>query len=89
MRYLAGHSLARLSAERPFAYDFLDEPKERARMRTQTMAYWRDAAEDRRETLRDVGDRRARLIGRDGRLDEAELERLAKARDDRPMDLRE
>jgi len=86
VRYLAGHSLARLSAERPFAYDFLDEPKERARMRKQTMDYWRGAAEDRRRKLADP---EARLIGADGLLDEAELERLAKARDDRPMDLRE
>jgi hypothetical protein len=50
------------------------------------MAYWREAAEDRRGR---VADRGARLIGDDGRLDEATFERLAKARDDRPMDLRE
>lgn len=86
VRYRAGHSLARLSAERPFAYDFLDDPKERARLRRDTMAYWREAAEDRRGR---VADRGARLIGDDGRLDEATFERLAKARDDRPMDLRE
>ena len=86
VRYLAGHSLARLSAERPFAYDFLAEPGERARLRRETMAYWRGAAEDRRGQ---VADRQARLLGSDGRLDEATFDRLAKARDDRPMDLRE
>jgi predicted CXXCH cytochrome family protein len=86
VRYQAGHSLARLSAERPFAYDFLDEPNERARMRRETMAYWREAAEDRRGK---VVDRRARLLGEDGRLDEVQIDRLAKARDDRKMDLRE
>jgi hypothetical protein len=55
-------------------------------MRRETMAYWRAAAEDPRGR---VADRRARLLGDDGRLDEAEIERLAKARDDRTMDLRE
>lgn len=86
VRYQAGHALAKLSAERPFAYDFLAEPAERARMRRETMAYWRAEAEDPRGR---VAERRARLIGEDGRLDEAEIERLAKARDDRSMDLRE
>ena len=86
VRYLAGHSLERLSAELPFAYDFLDEPKERARRRREAMDYWRASAEDRKAR---VADRAARLLGSDGRLDEAEFERLAKARDDRSMDLRE
>jgi predicted CXXCH cytochrome family protein len=31
VRYIAGHSLGRLSPERPFVYDFLAEPRERAR----------------------------------------------------------
>jgi len=86
VRYLAGHSLERLGAERPFAYDFLAEPAERTRLRRDAMAYWRAEAEDRRGAVKD---RVARLIGRDGRIDEALVERLAKARDDRPMDLRE
>ena len=86
VRYLAGHSLERLSAERPFAYDFLDEPKERSRRRREAMDYWRASVEDRKAR---VADRAARLLGSDGRLDEAEFERLARARDDRPMDLRE
>jgi predicted CXXCH cytochrome family protein len=86
VRYLAGHSLSRLSAERALDYDFLGPPEARARIRTGTMDAWRESAEGRGEL---VGDHARRLIGRDGRLDVVTFERLARARDDRPMDLRE
>jgi len=86
VRYLAGHSLSRLSAERLLVYDFLDAPDERARLRAEAMDFWREAGEDRKAA---IANRSARLIGRDGRLDELAFERLARGRDDRPMDLRE
>ena len=86
VRYVAGQSLARLEPEQAIPVDFLAPPEERARLRGETMDYWREAAEDRRGR---VADRTARLLGEDGRLDDATFERLAGSRDDQVMDLRE
>lgn len=83
VRYLAGHSLARLEERDAPARDFLAKASLRAQARTDSMAAWRDRAEQA------SGRSAARLIGEDGRLDEQAFERLARARDDTVMDLRE
>ncbi len=96
VRYVAARSLEQRGAGeiRPdaiesasgAAYDFLDEPQERARARQQGMEREQSAAEDASLPPRR---RTARLLDAEGRLDTELFQRLARARDDQVMDLRE
>jgi predicted CXXCH cytochrome family protein len=84
VRYIAYGSLKRLPAFHDFGYDFVSPETERARARERALDTWSHMpakAVDR--TGPEV------LIGRDGALQTALVERLRGQRDDRSMDLQE
>ncbi len=84
VRYIAHRSLRRVEGFESFVYDFVGSANHRSEARRRALVAWLNV---RPEALDRTGSRL--LLSENGQLNAAELTRLSKQRDDRPVDLRE
>jgi hypothetical protein len=80
VRFIAHRSLRRQPGFAEFPYDFMSSPDRRAAAREKVLHIWKAPMKSIPGHV---------LIGPDGRINEAEYQRLLKARDDRPIDISE